>query len=52
MALSRVEKEACLSNAVKIAEAYAKGGGGIQPDDVLEAVYNKLKDLHEDALSE
>lgn len=43
MAFSKVS---LLDKAVKITEAYAKGGGPISPEAVLRNVYEELKKLN------
>ncbi len=46
-----MDKERCLKEAIKVTEAYARGGAGTgaydAPAEVLEKVYNKLLKLRE-----
>jgi hypothetical protein len=41
-----------LEQAVEITKEYVRGGGGVSPDKILENVYNKLKELSDDAIKE
>lgn len=44
--MEKPQKRNCIKDAIKITEAYARGGGKSPPDSVLEDVYNKLLELH------
>lgn len=44
-----VDKDWCLGSAIDIAKEYARGGGQLHPDYVLDITYKKLKELRADA---
>jgi len=42
-------KVKCLEDAIEITKQYCRGGGSVQPDVVLQDIYDKLKELDKDA---
>ncbi len=41
-----------LEKAVEITKEYARGGGSLHPEEALERVYKKLKELNEEVKRE
>lgn len=43
-----VDKNWCLDQAIDIVKEYSRGGGQINPHNVLKNVYETLKELQQD----
>lgn len=44
-----IQAQNCLNSAIEITKEYTRGGGQGSPEAILEQLYNKLKELQNDA---